>query len=362
MALGDIFSSGASRLRLNERAEGLRESLSVCLPPLLRRWLIPDERYLVVIPDGERALLYIADGEDKRLAGELERDADTPLQVELSIAPKSLENYPSMIQLAAGEVLTRKVSFPAQVRDSLDRVMGFEIDRLSPFESAEVLFDYRIDAVPSRGGRLHVDLALCRRDRVAGWLERLRRAEAPAARVAWEGAWSKANLLPPQDRPRKQYRLFSLNRLFVLVLILLGAAAMATPLWQKSRIQEQLDAQVRQARTKAIEVDEVRQALEQARRGSVEVLKRKFEQPLMVELLKELTERLPDDTWVQTLSFENGEVQLRGESIQATALIAQLEQAPGFSGVNFRSPVTPDARTGKERFNIAFQYTRPKEQ
>ena len=359
MPLSDVLSSAASKLRLNERADELRESLSVCLPPLLRRWIAPCQRYLVVIPDGEHAALYLADGDGRRPAGELERGAKTPLRAALTIAPKSLEDYPSMIQLSAGEVLTRKVSFPAQVRDSLDRVMGFEIDRLSPFESRDVLFDYRVDGRPTRGGRLHVDLALCRRDRVARWMERLQHAGAPAARVAWEGAWANANLLPPKDRPRKRYRLLSVNRVLVLLLILLGAVAMATPLWQKTRIMEQLDTQLRRVRAEAVAVDEVRQAVEQARRGSVEVLKRKLEQPLMVDLLKELTERLPNDTWVQTLSFEKGEVQMRGESSQATALIAQLEQAPGFSGVNFRSPVTPDARTGKERFNIAFQYTRP---
>ncbi len=358
MIKGNLLGSGLSRFSWTETADGLRESLSVCLPSWLRRLVVRRERYLMVVPDGEHATLYLADGEDRQLAGTLERDAKTELQADLSIAPKRLENYPSMIQLTAGQVLTRKVTFPAQVGESLDRVMGFEIDRLSPFESAEVLFDYRIDGAPPRGGRLHVELALCRRDRIEGWLERLRHAGAPAARVAWEGAWPKANLLRPNDRPRKQRRLFTLNRLLVLMLILLGAAAMVTPLWQKTRIQEGLDEEVRLARARAIEVDEVRQALEQARRGSVEVLKRKFEQPLMVELLRELTERLPDDTWIQTLNFEKGEIQLRGESSQATALIARLEQAPGFSGVTFRSPVTPDARTGKERFNIAFQYTK----
>jgi hypothetical protein len=76
----------------------------------------------------------------------------------------------------------------------------------------------------------------------------------------------------------------------------------------------------------------------------------------MIDLLRELTERIPDDTWVQSLEYQSGEVQLRGESGQATALIGLLEQAPGIDGVSFRSPVTQVARTGKERFNLAFTY------
>jgi general secretion pathway protein L len=61
---------------------------------------------------------------------------------------------------------------------------------------------------------------------------------------------------------------------------------------------------------------------------------------------------------VQSLEYQNGEVQLRGESGRATALIGLLEGAPGITGVSFRSPVTQVAQTGKERFNLAFDFKR----
>lgn len=102
--------------------------------------------------------------------------------------------------------------------------------------------------------------------------------------------------------------------------------------------------------------DEVRQELERARQGSTLILQRKWEQPPILNMLRELTDLLPDDTWIQSLEFDRGEVALRGESGQATALIAILEQAPGIDGVSFRSPVTQIARTGRERFNLAFRY------
>jgi general secretion pathway protein L len=103
----------------------------------------------------------------------------------------------------------------------------------------------------------------------------------------------------------------------------------------------------------------VRDELERARLGSVEVLNRKREQPQMTDLLREVTDLLPDDTWVQTLNYRDGEVDIRGESAQATALIGLLEQGPGISGATFRSPVMQVAQSGKERFHIAFTYSRP---
>jgi general secretion pathway protein L len=61
---------------------------------------------------------------------------------------------------------------------------------------------------------------------------------------------------------------------------------------------------------------------------------------------------------VQTLNVREGEVDIRGESTQATALISLLEQGPGISQVTFRSPVMQVGGTGQERFNIAFTYSR----
>jgi general secretion pathway protein L len=144
--------------------------------------------------------------------------------------------------------------------------------------------------------------------------------------------------------------------LTALVLILL-VATVVTPLWQKARLLESLDAEVSRLRGQAIEVDDVRQELEKARQGSTVVLQLKWDEPRVIDLLRELTDRIPDDTWVQSLEYQNQEVQLRGESGQATALIGLLEGAPGFEGVSFRSPVTQVARTGKERFNLAFTFS-----
>ena len=73
--------------------------------------------------------------------------------------------------------------------------------------------------------------------------------------------------------------------------------------------------------------------------------------------MKRLTERIPDNTWIQNLDYDKGEVQLRGESTQATALIGILDEMPGIDEVRFRSPVVQIAAKGKERFHISFRYT-----
>jgi len=178
----------------------------------------------------------------------------------------------------------------------------------------------------------------------------------PVDQLTWEGGWARANLLPASDRPARNLTLFTIPRLLGVVVLLLVAVVLISPLWQREQLLESTLAELRRLRVEAQQVEEVRSALAQAREGSIAVLRQKLEQPRMTDMLRELTRSLPDDTWIQSLEVRDGEVQLRGESSQATALIELLEREPGVEGVAFRSPVTQVARTGTERFNVAFRY------
>jgi general secretion pathway protein L len=176
--------------------------------------------------------------------------------------------------------------------------------------------------------------------------------------VRWIGAWPDANLLPPEDRPRRSKIGAITTGLLAALVVLIAAAILITPLWQKTRELEIVQRDLRRVRIAAEEVEQVREDLERARLGSVEVLQRKQGQPRMTDLLRELTDLLPDGTWVQTLNVNDGQADIRGESTQATALIGLLEQGPGISQVTFRSPVMQVGGTGQERFHIAFSYSR----
>lgn len=360
MSLTDHFTRLAARLSQASGpsanlSQDIRERFTACLPGPVRQMLARRHRRLIIEPDGASAALFFATGTAREALGELERDGDTPLPGMLFERGQTHRHVTELL-LPAAAILTRTVSFPAQVRGNLPQVLRYELDRLSPFQAREVVFDYQLQS-SKRTDRVTLDLALCRRDQVDGWIKRLNEAGSSIDRIVWPGAWPRANLLPLDERPRHRQTLFSASRLLLILALLLGGASMATPLWQKSQIAQSLDDDVRRVRAQAVAVDEVRQELELARQGSTAVLQQKWSQPPILELLRELTDRLPDDTWIQSMEYNSGEVELRGESGQSTALIAILEQAPGIEGVSFRSPVTQIARTGKERFNISFRFT-----
>lgn len=339
----------------------LRTALRLCLPQPVRQMLAVRDRRLLILPEGAGGHLVMATGDEREPIGHLSLEGSASLPRALSERAGD-PRHRTVLMLPDDAVLTREVSFPAQVQGNLAQVIRYELDRLSPFRPEDVVYDFVIRSAPKQSSRLSIELALCRRDQVGPWVKRLAEAGSPVDQVSWERAWPGANLLPPNERPKRRRQLFSINKALAALAALLLVAIAVTPLWQKSRIIEGLDREVSRARAEAVAVDDLRQELERARLGSTAVLQQKWEEPPILDLLRELTERLPDDTWLQTLDYQDGRVEIRGESGQATALIALLEQGPGIEEVAFRSPVTQVVRTGKERFNIAFQYVPPRPQ
>ncbi|MBV5310770.1 PilN domain-containing protein [Chromatium okenii] len=348
-----LFSKTLSRINAAQFA--------ACLPATMQRALAQRQRTLLItVTDATTAQLTLLAGENSEAVGEIDLERSAPLpEVVLSQCRKL--SHCINLRIPAEAVLTRRVSLPAQVQSNLPQVMRHELDRLSPFQAEDVVFDYAL--LPSSAPqptRITLELALCRRDRVTDWLTYLNRAGAPIERIDWAGAWAGANLLPPEQRPRRRSHQFGLTHGLFIAAMVLMVATLITPIWQKTRHAEALDAELRRVRAQAIAVDEVRQALTQARESGTAVLRQQQEQTSLLALLLELTERLPDDTWIQTLEYNQGLVDVRGESAQATALIALLEQAPSIEGVAFKSPVTQIARTGKERFNLSFRVVNKK--
>lgn len=360
-------------LNLSLGLDQIAERVRGCLPAGLRRLLAGRDRRLLVMPEPHQppardqtqhqgqlqpqplARLSLKQGDEVSDLGSLALSEGAGLPP-AALPGRQDRDRRTVLRLPADQVLTRRVSLPAQVRDNLPQVVRVELDRLSPFSAEQALFDYRLLPAAKGAPRVLLDLAVTRRDWVTGWLARLADAGVPASEIDWEGAWPRANLLPAEQRPKRRGYWLDPGLFLGILVVVLVAAVLITPLWQKSRRLADLEAEVRRVRAEAIAVDDLRQELERARAGSTAVLDQKRKQPRVTEMLRELTDRIPDDTWVQSLEYRDGEVQLRGESSQATALIGLLESAEGIEGVSFRSPVTQVARTGKERYNLAFTY------
>ncbi|MBW2708404.1 MAG: pilus assembly protein PilM [Deltaproteobacteria bacterium] len=159
------------------------------------------------------------------------------------------------------------------------------------------------------------------------------------------------NLLPPALRKKpskfKRYTLFGLAALMLLGALAWGGGVFFQRQWALDRLAEKIErlgAQLKKiegvkAEKKGIE-DRIHY-LNTLRRGG----------PSVLDILKELSERIPRDAWVNKFDFSENGVQIGGYATSASELIPLLDASPMFSGVKFLSAINKDRR-GKERFRI----------
>ncbi|AEH45975.1 Fimbrial assembly family protein [Thermodesulfatator indicus DSM 15286] len=80
-----------------------------------------------------------------------------------------------------------------------------------------------------------------------------------------------------------------------------------------------------------------------------------------IEVIRRLTEILPEDTWVRRLEFrEAREVRLWAEGENALEVLQVIADDPLFEDAKFLSTVTKNTRTGKEIFSIVMKIKKEK--
>jgi len=72
----------------------------------------------------------------------------------------------------------------------------------------------------------------------------------------------------------------------------------------------------------------------------------------VIKIIDELTQLVPDDTWLTRFSILKGEIQLQGESNTASSMIPVIESSNNFTEARFRSPVTRNNISNKDKFNL----------
>src|SRR6266850_2516011 len=158
-------------------------------------------------------------------------------------------------------------------------------------------------------------------------------------------------LLPAAVRPRRLTRAQSITVGMAAATALLGIIALLAPGWREQRHLKRINAEINRLDPDVKSVDRVLRDLERKRKllATVEGVEAAGVRPLPV--LRELTELLPGDAWLTTVSLDAKGVELTGAASAASALIPLLENSPRLERVEFSSPVTR-GRDSKEQFRI----------
>ena len=255
-----------------------------------------------------------------------------------------------VLRMPAERALTRVILLPIAAAGNLRQVLGYEMDRLTPFSANQLYYDALILERQLEQRRIRVELSALPRTEVDAALETLAVLDITPDSVDIAGGRMGVNLLPVEKRPKRGIWPRRLQNLLIVVSLSLVLAAALLPLWQHRALVIRLQKQVDILQKDSGQVLNLREQLEKAVVSSRFLLQKKHSSPPIIELLRELTAILPDNTWLERLQIKGDALQLIGQSSSASALVGVIEESKLLGSVAFASPVTNDRRTGKERF------------
>jgi general secretion pathway protein L len=355
VALRSRFGAGVSRWRAGGFLAWWWRSLVAWLP---RRWRVAlgiDRGRLLLQPDADAVQLRLQDGEGLRDLGHVPGLAEAGADPLAGLLAPRLADLPRWLLLPGARALRRRLVLPAAAAERLRDVVSFEIERQTPFPADAVAFDARLLGRRESDGQLDVELVAVPRavlDAQQALLGPMAGNLAGVDVAGSDGLPLGVNLLPPAQRRRQVDPWRRWNWLLAGVALL----ALVLALWmllQNRRaaadaLQQATDREVASAKR----VSQQRQQLVALVEGRAFLDRQRAGRPTAVELLDELTRRLPDGTYLEKFAIEDNRMLLIGLSNEASALVGRLEGSKLWRAPALTGAVQPDPRTKKDRFTL----------
>ena len=331
---------------LNEFGRWWRRHLYECIPAAIR----------ARIARGKRPALW-SPVDDRVWPAAAELDAGKPF------AHSALAQRGGDVALVVGEAggFRRTIELPLAVEPRLGQVLGFEIDRLTPLKPTDLHYDFRVIERNAASRSCRVEVVAVPRARVATFIEEAQRRNLQVKRLLLAPSDVDTSLdlfASSRDDDAPGDRHGWINPALMLLCVLLALALVIFPLWQ---LREQVIA-LQPIEAKARADAEVASVLQRQLEKQVSEynlpLQRKHASPLVVQVLDDLSKRLPDDTWVQTLEIrpvanqKTREVIIQGETGSGGSLLQTIQQSPLIKDPTFKATMTRVTPTA-ERFHIA---------
>ncbi len=261
-----------------------------------------------------------------------------------------------LILLPASDCIRRSITLPLAAEENLREVIGFEMDRLTPFNPEEIYFDYRIVERDPDAQRLRLEILLSPRAAVEGATQQLNAWGFSAQAVAFADpadpnpSTHELRLLADGDTSSSANRATWVQAAFIGLLLLV---ALSLPLYLNGQKLTQLQEQIAQVRQQASAATRLRRQLEQLTSGARYLVGKRKDIPLRIATLDQLARLMPDDAWLNRLQVDGDQITIQGEADTATTLIEKLESSEDFAGARFTSPIRQNIRTNKEQCNLS---------
>ncbi len=362
--VNEYWSSVAARYRASPVPGFLDwwgRELSGLAPSSFRERLVPPRPalWLVTEPDSTDFTVWKG-GENPERRDTFRSDEDAQLLRDrwLELLNDFEDGSPEVrLCLPAEDVLECPVELPLAVESNLSAALGYQLDQLTPFKSSQVYHDYHIARRDTEHGRLELDLRLVPVSRMQAIRERLaaigiRPHVIDTLTDDGNGPDCEGfNLMPEAERPHYVYARARLNWILAGVAAVVLALVMAQSLYLRGQTAERLQNEVAALRQEAEAVMDLQRQLEDALAAANFLAERRRLQPVIIQVLDEISRILPDDIWLQQMQVRGDEVTMMGLAEGSQRLIELINDSPLLGDAEFRGAINIDPATGQERFN-----------
>lgn len=311
---------------------------------------------LLLVCDGDGLVLRLQTSGGLRDVGRVPWPSDVA-EIDDPLAPllaSSIAELPRWLLLPGATGLRRRMLLPAAAAERLRDVLAFEIDRQTPFSADAVYYDARI--VDRRSdGQLDVELVAVPKTTMDAMTAELGVVAATliGADLADNGgAPLGVNLLPNLQRNRAADPWRAWNWALATVAVIALAAGMWQVLSNRRAAADAFEREVAASTQKARAVTVQRQQLLDVVEGAAFLNGIRSGRPTTVEVIDELSRRLPDTTYLEKLAIEDTNVLLIGLSSEASSLAQRLEGSKLWRSPALTGALQPDPRTRRDRFTL----------
>ena len=332
--------------------------LITLVPKFLRSALILEHNRINIDIDNEQVILkqYFPTSDEAldiknfNINDTLEKDAAL-----LWLRSKQQKPTKLIITIPEKLILIKTIQFPAAASNNLKEALGFEINKRTPFTTEQVYFDYSVINHDKDNNKLKIDLIIVPKNHVDSRLNISDKLGLKIDRIIPDGhsdKYANVNLLPTNKQTvvtgKNTFNFYLAATSFILFL-----AALYLPLNKQNQYIDELQGELQTARKSAVVLSKLKEEKQSILKQINFLTNKQLQTVNNINILNVVTKLVPDDTWLSRFSISNNQLQIQGESSNASALIQTLELSDLFKNVQFKSPVIRNNRTSKDKFNLS---------
>jgi general secretion pathway protein L len=254
----------------------------------------------------------------------------------------------------------KRLAVPAAAQRHLEDLLGFELDRETPFSRNEIHWDYRIAGRDKSRGTILVDLTVLPRANVDPALEIIRRAGfTPVGVEVGSADTGLAAIRLDHATVRRNWTFRQPLVLATAAACVLALAAVVSPFMRQHNALVAAEKQIDLTMAAAKEASALRQTLDQRAGNAGDIAEERARSGSMLAALAAVTRALPDDTYLTALNLRQGRAVMTGRAPSAAALVRNLAQAPALRDPAFESQVVSNEGGGLEGFVISVSVESP---